>query len=112
MQVHLEPPPSLPLAAQPSGAIMITGTRVPLEAIVYAYRDGSCVEQIADDFPSVGVSAAYWVVAFYISRRAEIDAYVTAREQSANAVRQQNEAKFPRAGIRERLLARRNGKNA
>ena len=89
---------------------MVAGTRVPLEAIVYAYRDGYSVEQIAEDFPSVDVSAAYAVVAYYLARRAEVDAYVAERERSAQAVRSENEARFPRAGIRERLLARQRGK--
>jgi len=51
----------------------------------------------------------YSVIAYYLRRRAEVDAYLQQRRELAEKIRKQNESRFDPSGIRERLLARRAG---
>ena len=46
-------------------------------------------------------------ITYYLWSRAEVDAYLEERRQQEAAVRWGNEVRFPPAGVRERLLARR-----
>ena len=58
-------------------------------------------------YPSLLLSDVYAVIGYYLQRQAEVDAYLNQRQQLAEQIRQQNEARFNQQGIRERLLARR-----
>jgi hypothetical protein len=49
----------------------------------------------------------YAVIGYYLQWQAEVDTYLKQRQQLAEQIRQQNEARFNQQGIRERLLARR-----
>ena len=67
-------PQNLPLTLTPEGALMVTGTRVPLDTVVYAYRQGYTVEQIVDSFDTVSEADAHAHIAYYLNNRAEVDA--------------------------------------
>jgi hypothetical protein len=47
------------------------------------------------------------VIGYYLRNREEVDAYLQRRQEVAEKVRKQNQARFDSQGIRERLLARR-----
>jgi hypothetical protein len=49
----------------------------------------------------------YSVITYYLRHKPEVDAYLKDREALAERVRGEVERRFPSAGIRERLLARR-----
>jgi hypothetical protein len=48
----------------------------------------------------------YAVIAYYLQRRAQVEAYLSRRRVQAGEVKAQNEARFDPHGICERLLAR------
>lgn len=52
----------------------------------------------------------YAVIGYYLKHQPEVDAYLQQREAEAARIRQENEARFDPTGVRERLLARRTGK--
>ena len=99
-------PQTVPLTLTPEGVLMVTGTRVPLDTIVYGFQEGQTAEQIVEDFPTVGLKAAYAIIAYYLNNRDGVDAYIKQREEESEEIRKKNEERFPSAGIRERLLAR------
>lgn len=97
----------LPLLADADGVIRVGGTRVTLDTVVAAFRDGSTAETIVEQYPSLTLADVYLVIGWFLSHQEEVNAYLVGRQQQAAEVRSQNEAKFDPNGIRARLLARR-----
>ncbi|HEY7491654.1 MAG TPA: DUF433 domain-containing protein [Candidatus Tectomicrobia bacterium] len=99
-----QPPP---IQADDAGVIRVGGTRVRLETIINAFKNGSTAEEILLKYPSLNLTDIYAVITYYLWSRKEVEAYLEERHRLAEAVHQENETRFPSAGIRERLLARR-----
>jgi uncharacterized protein (DUF433 family) len=99
-----EPPP---LRMTPDGVDRVGGTRVTLDTVVGAYRRGETAEQIAEHYSALSLADVYAVITYYLRHRSEVEAYLEERRRRAAEIRQENEARFPPDGVRERLLARR-----
>ena len=97
----------VPLRADSDGVVRVGNTRVTLETVIGAFLDGALAEEIAYQYPSLDLADVYAVIAYYLRRRSDVDAYLQQRHQQANTVRKQNELRFDPTGVRERLLARR-----
>ena len=55
----------------------IAGTRVSLESVVFAFREGQSAETIAGDcFPTLTLEQVYGALAYDLAHRADIDAYL------------------------------------
>ncbi len=102
----------VPIETDADGVIRVSKTRVTLDTVVAAFREGATAEEIAQQYPSVPLGDIYSVIGYYLRRRREVEAYLTQRQQLAQEVRQENESRFDPIGIRERLLARRASKTA
>ena len=100
-------PEPVPLSTDADGVVRIGGTRVTLDTVVAAFREGATAETIAEQYPSLQLDQVYTVVGYYIRHQAEVNEYLERRRQAAARVRQENEGRFPPLGIRDRLLARR-----
>ena len=100
----LEP---VPLARSPNGVIFVGGTRVTLDTVAGAFRDGATAEEIALQYPSLELGDIYQVLTYCVQKSAEVDAYLNERRRSAEAIRRENERRFDPQGVRDRLLARR-----
>ena len=99
--------PALPLRLDATGVVRIGSTRVTLETVVAAFQAGATPEEIVTQYPSLQLADIYAVIAYYLQRRAEVDAYLAERQHEAEGIRQQIEGRFDPTGVRERLLARR-----
>ena len=99
-----QPPP---LQTDDAGVLRVGGTRVRLETIINAFNSGSTAEEILLKYPSLNLTDIYAVITYYLWSREEVDAYLEERRHQEEAVRRENEVRFPSAGVRERLLARR-----
>jgi uncharacterized protein (DUF433 family) len=71
------------------GAYRISGTRVSLDSIVYAFLRGASPESIAQSFPVLTLEEVYGAIAFYLAHQTEIDAYLQESEGEFEALRQQ-----------------------
>jgi uncharacterized protein (DUF433 family) len=78
----------------------IEGTRVSLDSIVYRWLEGLSPETIADCFPVLTLEQVYGAITYYLSHRAEVDAYLRAAEQDYEAFRERVRAKYPRLSRR------------
>jgi uncharacterized protein (DUF433 family) len=96
----------IPLVKKEDGTFFVEGTRVPLDTIIYLYKDGATPEEVVDRFPTLDLGDVYGVLGYYLGHRDEFELYLTEREQARQAVRRDIEAKSQLTGIRERLLAR------
>ena len=100
---------TVPLVMDVDGVIRVGKTRVTLDTVISAFLDGATAEEIAHQYPSLDLADVYSVIAYYLRRRAEVDAYLQRRQEQAEKIRKQNESRFDPSGVRDRLLARRAG---
>jgi len=74
---------------QREGVYYVPGTRISLDSIVYAFREGCSPETIREDFEGLTLARVYGAIAFYLDHQADIDAYLIQRkEQWAELERQ------------------------
>jgi len=69
-------------------AYWVKGTRISLDSIVYAFRNGLSPESIVQSFPLLTLEQVYGAIAFYLANRAEIDVYLAAEEDAFDAMPQ------------------------
>lgn len=89
------------------GVILIRGTRMPLDAVIGAYRRGKSPDDIVDAFPSLHLADVFAVISYYLQNREDVDAYLEEQHLRADRIRRENEERWPPEEFRERLLARR-----
>ena len=97
----------VPLQVTADGVVRVGGTRVTLDTVVVAFEEGATAEEIVEQHPSLRLADAYGAISYYLSHRAEVEAYVAERRKESDRVRHQNETRFDPVGVRSRLLARR-----
>jgi uncharacterized protein (DUF433 family) len=100
-------PQSPPLRMDSDGVLRVGSTRVTLDTVVGAYRDGASVDEIALGYDTLQLADVHEVLGFYLRHRQIVEAYLASRQAQHDTVRRENEARRPADGIRERLLARR-----
>jgi uncharacterized protein (DUF433 family) len=100
------PVESLPLSADADGVLRVGGTRVTLETVVAAFRDGLSAEGIVEQYPSLMLADVYSVIGYVLRHPEDVKTYLARRGADAAAVRAGNEAKFDPRGVRARLIAR------
>jgi uncharacterized protein (DUF433 family) len=99
-------PPVVPLELYEGKVYRIRGSRVPLETVVRAFKDGESAEGIMEHYPSLTLADVYAVIAYYLAHRAEVEAYLAEREAEGERVRAEVTSRADYALWRERLMAR------
>ena len=66
---------------QRNGGYYVSGTRVALDSIVYAYRRGESAEAIRQNFPSLSPVQVYAAITVYLSNQHAVDAYLAQTEK-------------------------------
>ena len=61
--------------------IMIRGTRIAIQTVIYAYRTGWSAEEIQQQYPSLNAEQVYGVIAYYLAHKSEMDAYILRNER-------------------------------
>ena len=100
------PADQFPLELHADGVIRVGGTRVTLDTIMAAFRNGDSAEQIAESWPAVALGDIYEAIGYALRHSQEIESYLTVRDANATAVKEENLRRFPQQGLRARLLAR------
>jgi uncharacterized protein (DUF433 family) len=101
----------VPLEADVDGVVRVSGTRVTLDTVVAAFKDGAAAEEIVYQYPSLDLVDVYAVLAYYLQHRLQVETYLHQRQEQVDKVQRENEARFDPRGIRERLMARRSGQS-
>ncbi len=86
---------------QRDGVFYIEGTRISLESIVYAFREGCSPESIREDFLGLTLAQVYGAIAFYLDHQPGIDAYLLHRKEQWAAAERTGEP--PSAELQARL---------
>jgi uncharacterized protein (DUF433 family) len=99
-------PETVPLKITPDGVWLVGNTRVPVDTVIWAFRDGATAETIVDRYPTLSLADVYLTIAYSLKHPQIIDRYLQDRAKQIESVREENERRFPPDGIRARLLAR------
>ena len=70
-----------------AGGYWVAPSRVSLDSIVYAFLSGQSAESIAQSFPVLTLEQVYGAITFYLSNRAEIDAYLSQAKSDYETMR-------------------------
>lgn len=92
------------------GAYRITGTRVSLDSVVYAFLNGCSPESIVESFPALTLEQVYGALTYYLAHQAEIDAYLRQGEADFDALRIRLQGQ--NTLLHQKLLAFRHQKHA
>lgn len=106
MSLSLQTKP-VPLKTDAHGVMRVGETRVSLDTVIFAFNQGATPEEIASDYSTLDLADVYAVIAYFLQNRAEVEDYLRERAAQRDELRSEMDARFPQAGVRERLLARR-----
>jgi uncharacterized protein (DUF433 family) len=73
----------------------ITGTRVWLDSLVYAYANGQTAESIAQAFPALSLEQVHGALAFYLAHRSAVDASLQRSQADYEALRENSRQQDP-----------------
>ena len=75
---HMDDTTPLPefLVRLPEGVLRVAGTCVSVDSVVLAFQDGTTPEEICLDFPSLDLARVYSILAYYLTHRDAVDAYL------------------------------------
>lgn len=92
---------------QPRIAYRIAGTRISLDSVIYAWRQGESADGIVDSYPSLTQEQVHGALAFYLANRAELDEYLRQGEEDYEQMRQQSweDMRQNRPELYQRLMA-------
>ena len=75
---------------QPRIAYRVAGSRISLDSIVYAWRQGESPEGIIDSFSSLTLEQVHGALAFYLANQGMIDEYLLQAEKDYEQLRQKS----------------------
>lgn len=92
-----------------AGMHYVRGSRVPLESLIWLWRDGQSAETIREAYPTLQLAEVYGALAYYLDHQAEVDAELAAGLAQFEAQRAAAEAADPAryATLRQRFAAAR-----
>jgi uncharacterized protein (DUF433 family) len=98
-----------PLRITDGGAVRVGKSRITLDLIVEEYDNGMTPEDMIRAYDTLVLADVYAAIAYYLQHRDAVRAYMKCREDEANLLRAEIEAKHPPLS-KEELIARRNAK--
>ena len=97
----------LPLRVDESGVIRVGDSQVLLDVVIREFNNGAEPEAIAHGYPTLNLADVYGAIAYYLRHGKEVDDYLHTRQQDAEKLRHEIEAKQPsRSDLRAKLLTR------
>lgn len=97
----------MPIEADADGVMRVSNTRVTLDTVVAAFKEGATPEEIAQQYPSLPLADVYAVVSYYLRRSSDVEVYLARRREQAERTRREHESRHDPIGMRDRLMARR-----
>lgn len=94
---------TVPLTMEDGQTLRIGGSRVTLDVVASAYRQGNSPEQIVEMFPTLHLADVYAVVSWMLRHEDEVNGYLRSREAQASQLREKLEAVGMAVDVRSRL---------
>ncbi len=100
LQVNSE---KIPLAADENGVLRVSGTRVPLDAVVDMFDEGASPEGIVEQFDALMLDDVYAVITYYLRHHDDVQAHLAEEDRKSEEARKQFEAQYSNRSLRERF---------
>jgi uncharacterized protein (DUF433 family) len=100
-------PQPVPLRKEADGTWRVGNTRVLFDLVVHAFNAGRTPEEIIQSYDTLHLEDVYAVIAYYLSHRGEVDAYLEQQEQESEGLWQEIRKRPDYQSFRKRLQARR-----
>ena len=97
---------TVPLSQDEAGVLRLTGTRVSLDSVIFAFSEGATPEEIVQQYATLNLKDVYAVINYYLQNQTEVETYMAKRRIERQEIKKEIEARFDPQGIRERLLSR------
>jgi uncharacterized protein (DUF433 family) len=97
---------AVPLSMDHAGVLRVSGTRVSLDSVIFAFNEGSTPEEIAQQYTTLNLADIYAIISYYLQNQDEVVEYLERRKMQRAEVKEEVESQFDPQGIRDRLLAR------
>jgi uncharacterized protein (DUF433 family) len=81
-----------PLTEWDDGTFRITGSRVPIDTVIYHFKLGATAEEIGYKFPSLRLADIYGALYYYLANREEVEEYLRQQEAEGDTVQQRIES--------------------
>ncbi|MCB9315293.1 MAG: DUF433 domain-containing protein [Lewinellaceae bacterium] len=98
---------TVPFKTTADGTVRVGGTRVTLDTLIGAFKDGATAEEIVYQFPVLDLGDVYAVIGYYLKNLKAIEQYLNRQTAESAHIRQKVEEQFSPKGLRQRLLQRR-----
>lgn len=86
---------------QRNSAYWISSSRISLDSVIYEFLSGSSPENIIQSFPLLTLDQVYGAIAFYLTNKNLIDAYLREGEEIFETLKQS--ARIKNADLHEKL---------
>lgn len=92
-----------------SGVLYVRGSRVPLESLVWLWREGHDAEAIQEAYSTLTLAEVYGAIAYYLDHRDDVERQLAASETTYHTQRAAAEAADPTryARLRQQFSAAR-----
>lgn len=97
---------TVPLSQDEASVLRVTGTRVSLDSVVFAFNEGATPEEIVQQYPTLNLKDVYAVINYYLQNQTEVEMYLAQRRVERQEMKREIESRFDPRGVRERLLSR------
>jgi uncharacterized protein (DUF433 family) len=92
---------TIPLYTSEEGYIRVAGTRIGLEIIIDAFNAGATPEEITYNYDTLQLPHIYSIVAYYLSHKPEVDAYLAQLDERTERIRQKTESQYGLEKLRQ-----------
>lgn len=97
----------IPLVVDRHGVARVGGTRVTLDTVVGAFKDGATAERIVEQYPTLKLANVYFVIGFYLAHAEYVDKYLERGAEVACRIRKEIDDAGYQVGARAFLMSRR-----
>lgn len=96
----------VPLTLGSDSVIRIVSTRVTLESVVQAFKNGSTAEEIAFQYTVLDLSDVYAVISYYLKNQSTVEKYMNTSQLAAEEIKSVIQEHFQLNDMRQRLMTR------
>jgi len=92
-----------PFKNDSQGVVRVGGTRVTLDTIISAFKNGATCEEIVLQFPVLKLADVYSAISYYLNNQDKVEAYLEERERIAEKIKRDIQSHFNTRDIRQWL---------
>jgi len=78
---------SAPFKSDTEGVVRVGGTRVTLDTVISAFKNGSTCEEIVFQFPVLKLADVYSAISYYLNHQDAVEAYLEQHERIADKIK-------------------------